>query len=149
MFRKIADKLINRRALTTSARNCLKEGDTVTLVKTITRQDVLVYADLVNDHNPVHLGVDGIVHGTLLLGLVSGLMASSLPGPGTILTGLEVRFSEAVPHPASVEVRVELGRVRRITRAAFSVENKQTGRVVLSGEAGCLLTREQLRSSKH
>ena len=47
-------------------------------------------------------------------------MASSLPGPGTILTGLEVRFSEAVTFPASVEVRVEIrGRVRRITRAAF------------------------------
>ena len=47
-------------------------------------------------------------------------MASSLPGPGTILTGVEVRFSEAVTFPATVEVRVEVrGRVRRITRAAF------------------------------
>ena len=50
----------------------------------------------------------------------SGLMATSLPGPGTILTGLEVRFSEAVTFPATIEVRVEVrGRVRRITRAAF------------------------------
>ena len=47
-------------------------------------------------------------------------MASSLPGPGTILTGLEVRFSEAVTYPATIEVRVEVrGKVRRITRAAF------------------------------
>ena len=47
-------------------------------------------------------------------------MASSLPGPGTILTGLEVRFSEAVTSPATIEVRVEVrGKVRRITRAAF------------------------------
>ena len=47
-------------------------------------------------------------------------MATSLPGPGTILTGLEVRFSEAVTFPATIEVRVEVrGRVRRITRAAF------------------------------
>ena len=50
-------------------------------------------------------------------------MATSLPGPGTILTGLEVRFSEAVTFPATIEVRVEVrGRVRRITRAAFRCE---------------------------
>ena len=47
-------------------------------------------------------------------------MASSLPGPGTILTGLEVRFSEAVTYPATIEVRVEVrGKVRKITKAAF------------------------------
>ena len=96
-------------------------------------------------------------------------MATSLPGPGTILTGLEVRFSEAVTFPATIEVRVEVrGRVRRITRAAFrcdmsvhvicvnnpqllssfSVENTETKRIVLRGEASCLLTREQLEASK-
>ena len=93
-------------------------------------------------------------------------MATSLPGPGTILTGLEVRFSEAVTFPATIEVRVEVrGRVRRITRAAFrcvmsclasvlillssfSVENTETKKIVLNGEASCLLTREQLEASK-
>ena len=52
----------------------MKEGDTASLVKTITRKEVIQYADLVNDHNPVHLAEDhkGIVHGTYLLGLVSG-----------------------------------------------------------------------------
>ena len=74
MFRSIAIKLINTRAISTSARNCLKESDTASLVKTITRKEVIQYADLVNDHNPVHLAEDhkGIVHGTYLLGLVSG-----------------------------------------------------------------------------
>ena len=77
MYRRVASKLINNRAsrvISTSARNCLKEGDTASVVKTITRGEVTQYADLVDDHNPVHLAEDhkGIVHGTYLLGLVSG-----------------------------------------------------------------------------
>ena len=74
MFRSVACRLINTRAFSRSARDCLKEGDSASLVKTITRKDVVLYADLVNDHNPVHLAEDGqgIVHGTYLLGLVSG-----------------------------------------------------------------------------
>ena len=74
MFRSIAFRLINARGFSISARDCLKEGDSASLVKTITRKDVTLYADLVNDHNPVHLAEDGqgIVHGTYLLGLVSG-----------------------------------------------------------------------------
>ena len=43
------------RALTTSAARCLKEGDTVTVARTISRTDVELYSDLVGDHNPVHL----------------------------------------------------------------------------------------------
>ena len=77
MYRRIASKLINTRTsrvISTSARNCLKEGDSASVVRTITRGEVTQYADLVDDHNPVHLAEDhqGIVHGTYLLGLVSG-----------------------------------------------------------------------------
>ena len=77
MYRRVASKLINTRAsrvISTSARNCLKEGDSASVVRTITRGEVTQYADLVDDHNPVHLAEDhkGIVHGTHLLGLVSG-----------------------------------------------------------------------------
>ena len=32
----------------------------------------------------------GIVHGTYLLGLVSGLIATTSPGPGTVVTAIEV-----------------------------------------------------------
>ena len=47
--------LVTSRALTTSAARCLKEGDTVTVARTISRIDVALYSDLVGDHNPVHL----------------------------------------------------------------------------------------------
>ena len=79
------------------------------------------------------------MHGGLLLGLVSGVMASSLPGPGTVLANIQARcynilpawhycyftlthprFQQPCPYPAEVEVIVRLGRVRRLTTAQFS-----------------------------
>ena len=47
--------VVTSRALTTSAARCLKEGDTVTVARTISSSDVARYSDLVGDHNPVHL----------------------------------------------------------------------------------------------
>ena len=47
--------VVTSRALTTSAAGCLKEGDTVTVARTISRTDVERYSGLVGDHNPVHL----------------------------------------------------------------------------------------------
>ena len=47
--------VVTSRALTTSAARCLKEGDTVTVARTISRTEVVRYSDLVGDHNPVHL----------------------------------------------------------------------------------------------
>ena len=47
--------VITSRALSTSAAGCRKEGDTVTVARTISRTEVALYSDLVGDHNPVHL----------------------------------------------------------------------------------------------
>ena len=47
--------VVTARALTTSAARCLKEGDTFTVARTISRGDVARYSDLVGDYNPVHL----------------------------------------------------------------------------------------------
>ena len=66
MFCKTLLKTFHKQ-FSTSSRNLLKEGDKVSLVKRIFLRDILLYADLVNDHNAIHLpGVDedrpGIVH---------------------------------------------------------------------------------------
>jgi len=128
----------------------LKEGDTASLIRKITSEDLKVFGDLVGDHNPVHFNagddnVGTVVHGTLLLGLVSGLMATSLPGPGTVLTNMTSKFVKPCPCPTTVEVKVVLGRVRKITKADFTVKNMDKGEVVVMGEVSCFLSREQLQ----
>lgn len=128
--------------LSTSRADYLKDGDTVRVTRVIRREDVAEYGEVVGDHNPVH---EDIVHGTFLLGLVSGVMASRLPGPGTVLTGLSVQFVKPCQHPATVQVVVELGRVRRITKTQFTVEDKHTQEVLVRGEASCYLSKDQLQ----
>ena len=112
------------------------------MTRLITREDVRKYGELVGDHNPLH---EEIVHGTFLLGLVSGVMASSLPGPGTVLTSLTAKFVSPCFYPSTVEVVVELGRVRRITRAHFTLVERDSQEVLVTGEAGCYLSKDQLQ----
>ena len=77
------------------------------------------------------------------------------------------RFPQPCPYPAEVEVIVRLGRVRRLTTAQFSGHTdlsvdltltshltsqpldvsvclQQSGVAVVTGEAKCVLTRQQL-----
>ena len=129
-------------SLSTSRPDRLSEGDCARVTRVITREDVKRYGDLVGDLNPVH---EEIVHGTFLLGLVSGVMASRVPGPGTVLTSLSAKFVSPCLHPSTVEVVVELGRVRRITTAHFTLLDKDSQKVLVTGEAGCYLSKEQLQ----
>ena len=129
-------------SLSTSRADGLKEGDTVRVSREISGEEVRQYGELVGDNNPVH---QEIVHGTFLLGLVSGLMASAVPGPGTVLTGLNAKFVSPCVFPSTVELVVELGRVRRVTTAQFSLQDRDSGRVLVRGEASCYLSKEQLQ----
>lgn len=79
----------------------LKAGDFASMTSTVTEQDLCRYAQLTGDYNPIHMeenrAAEGtrkgrIVHGTLLAGLISAVIAGRLPGPGTLLLGLELRF---------------------------------------------------------
>ena len=114
----------NFRLHTSVACQKLQEGDSASLSRTITKEEVLQYAELTGDFNPVHLGddkSDGVVHGALLLGLVSGLVASRLPGPGTQLAGIQARFPRPCAVGTGVIVTVTLGKVRKLTPVRFTV----------------------------
>merc|ERR1719209_1077912 len=136
------------RNLSLSRPICLNDGERASLVRKITTEDLKLFGGLVGDHNPVHFPADGgdaIVHGALLLGLVSGLMATTLPGPGTVLTNISANFVSPCPCPTTVKVEVVLGKVRKITKAEFIVENKEKGEVVVKGEVSCFLSKHQLQ----
>src|SRR3954466_16078424 len=68
-------------------------GQTASYSKTITEQDILSFANLSGDFNPVHI-FDGyakstmfgerIAHGILTASLISAVLGMQLPGPGCI-----------------------------------------------------------------
>ncbi len=81
---------------------------------------VRAFADATGDHNPVHLDAAyaattrfgrPIAHGALLLGLVSRVLATRFPGPGTIYLSQEARFLRPVHVGETVTVRLTVGSV--------------------------------------
>ncbi len=80
-------------------------GEKATFSKTITEGDVYAYAGIVGDFNPVHIDEEvakttrfktRVAHGMLGAGLISTVLGTKLPGPGTIYLGQELSFRAPV-----------------------------------------------------
>ncbi len=80
-------------------------GETATLEKRFSEKDLQMFAELSMDRNPVHTDEifatksvfrKPIVHGVLVAALLSSVMGSELPGPGTILLEENVKFLHPV-----------------------------------------------------
>jgi len=79
----------------------LKIGDTASTGKTITEADILMYAAVSTDTNPVHINAEAaagsvfkqrVAHGMLSAGLISAVLGTRLPGEGTIYLSQSLRF---------------------------------------------------------
>ena len=86
----------------------MKIGDSASFTKTITETDVYLYAGISGDFNPAHVnqteaekGMFGkrIAHGMLSAGLISAVLGTLLPGPGTICGTLLVPPPPSPPPP--------------------------------------------------
>ena len=124
----------------------IKVGDTAALKKVITEADVVAYAELSGDDNPVHLdekfaekSIFGkrIAHGTLTGALISGVLGKILPGYGSIYLSQTYQFKAPVYLGDEVTIKVEVIAYRedkRITTLKTDVYN-QDEKLVLKGEA--------------
>jgi len=124
----------------------IQVGDKACFSKTITSYDVYGYAGITGDFNPVHVNEEAaknsmfkerIAHGMLSAGLVSTVLGTQLPGPGTIYLGQELSFKAPVKFndtlTAECEV-VEKKEGKYILRLSTTVKN-QDGKEVLTGMA--------------
>lgn len=121
-------------------------GQTATRTSSITDADVRAFAAIFDDHNPIHLDEDvaaqsvfgrRIAHGMLTASFISALLASELPGPGTIYLGQTLQFRQPVYLDDSVTVTLTVSALRsekRIVTLISTITN-QDGVVVLTGEA--------------
>ena len=123
----------------------LAAGMAAEMTRTVTETDVVLYAGLTGDFNPVHMDAVAaaasrfggrIAHGMLTAGLVSAVLGTRLPGPGAVYLSQTLRFTAPVRIGDTVTARVEVlevgerGRVRLATTA-----RTQDGAQVLEGEA--------------
>lgn len=127
----------------------LRVGQSSAISRTVTDADILMFAGVSGDTNPVHL--DGefasntmfgsrIAHGMLSASYVSAVFGTRLPGPGCIYLSQELKFRAPVHVGDTVVARVtvkELKSERR--RAIFSTECKVGDKLVLEGDAEILI----------
>lgn len=96
-------------------------GDTATFSKTITDDEIRRFADLVGDHNSVHLN-DAfaqrtrfgrrIAHGMLSASLISTCIGTQLPGNGAIYLSQTFKFVAPVYPGDTVTARVTITKIR-------------------------------------
>jgi 3-hydroxybutyryl-CoA dehydratase len=124
----------------------LNTGDWAEFTKTISESDVYLFAGVTGDLNPAHVDETyarttffktRIAHGMLLAGLISTVIGTQLPGPGTIYVRQEldflapVRFGDTITARAEVmEILAEKNRVRLRTTCV-----NQEGKAVVDGVA--------------
>jgi acyl dehydratase len=124
----------------------LHVGDSATLTKQFFEEDVLGYAKVSGDANPVHIDEDyakttmfktRIVHGMLVGGLFSSIFGTIMPGIGTIYTHQTLKFTKPVYIndiiTASVTVREVIFEKNRVIFDC--VAKNQNNETVIVGEA--------------
>jgi 3-hydroxybutyryl-CoA dehydratase len=123
----------------------LELGMEASVVRTVTAADILAFAEITGDWNPVHLDADfaaktvfrqPIAHGMLTAGYISAVFGCELPGPGAIYVSQTLNFRAPVRVGDSVlaKVRVvELYPAKR--RVRFECVCHVDGKAVLEGEA--------------
>lgn len=121
-------------------------GQSAALTRTIVEADVMAFATLTGDFNPVHVDAaaatassfgERIVHGMLTASLLSTVLAMQLPGPGAIYLSQTLQFLRPVKLGDTVTARVEItaiDAVRRRLTLATTIRNEREKSVV-SGEA--------------
>ena len=95
----------------------LQVGDTFETTRFISEEDVLIFAEITGDDNPIHVDAEyaentrfghKIVHGVLLLGLISKVLGRDFPGHGSIAVSLSCRFLRPVRVGSEVRIEVKI-----------------------------------------
>ena len=130
-------------------------GDTASITRTLSMDDIALFAVMSGDDNPQHLDAEfaassryqGVIaHGMWGAALISAVLGTRLPGAGTVYTGQTLRFLQPVrvgdTLAISVTVTAREPRNRHVTLACRCVN--QHGAVVLDGEAQVIAPAEQI-----
>src|SRR6202049_4903445 len=123
----------------------LSVGMTETLSKTISSSDVVGFAQLTGDRNPIHLSEHfaaktqfgkRIAHGLYTASLISAVLGTRLPGPGAIYISQTLNFRAPVKIGDTVDVTVTVAElIPERRRARLSCDCRVDDEIVLDGEA--------------
>jgi len=123
----------------------LRVGQKASFGKTVTESDVVLFAAVTGDTNPMHLNAEyakdtifgeRIAHGMLAAGLITKVLGTQLPGPGTIYLSQSLKFRAPVRIGQTVTATVEVMALHpERHRATLRTLCTVAGEPVLEGEA--------------
>jgi 3-hydroxybutyryl-CoA dehydratase len=123
----------------------LQIGMSAVFARRIGEADVVKFAEVSGDDNPVHLDEayakrtqfgGRIVHGILSAGLISAAIAAKLPGPGTIYLKQNLKFCAPVRIGDIVEATVTVAQIMaERNRVVLTTVCRVGDTVVIDGDA--------------
>ena len=123
----------------------LRVGQKASFGKTVTESDIVLFAAVTGDTNPMHLNAEyakdtifgeRIAHGMLAAGLITKVLGTQLPGPGTIYLSQSLKFRAPVRIGQTVTATVEVTALHpERHRATLRTLCTVAGEPVLEGEA--------------
>ncbi len=130
-----------------------KIGQKASFSRTITETDLVQYAGISGDYNPIHVDqvyAEGtrfkqrIAHGLLTSSLLSRLLGMELPGPGAVYLEQTMRFIRPVFTGDTITAIVEIIEINDEKRTIkLKTEcHKHDGKLVLDGVASMLVPDE-------
>ena len=123
----------------------LQVGMEASISKTVSEQDIIAFAEITGDKNPVHLDEayaaktmfkQRIAHGMLSAGYISAVFGMELPGPGAIYVSQTLNFKGPVRIGDNVIAKVKvIELIEGKRRARFECACSVATKTVLDGEA--------------
>ena len=139
------DVRLNLEGLTGYFLEDLSVGQTAVYAKTITETDIVLYAGISGDTNPVHLNQEyasttmfqgRIAHGMLTASFISTVLGTKLPGPGCIYLSQNLKFKAPVRIGDTVKARVTVTEIVPEKRRVLIKTTVSVGdTVVVDGDA--------------
>ncbi len=127
----------------------LTVGMTASLSRTVSEADILLFAGVSGDTNPVHMDEEfaastmfggRIAHGMLSAGLISAVFGTRLPGPGSIYLSQNLKFKAPVRIGQTLVARVTVKELKtEKRRVVFTTVCTCGDTVVIDGEAELML----------
>jgi 3-hydroxybutyryl-CoA dehydratase len=123
----------------------LAVGMQVSIENTVSEQDVVDFARVSGDYNPLHMDEEyakttqfkgRIAHGALTASYISAILGNDLPGPGAVFMELNLKFVRPVRIGDTVTSTAEVSEmVERGCRVTLAVKGEVDGKIVMKGEA--------------
>lgn len=130
-------------------------GDEASVTRTLSEEDIQLFALVSGDVNPAHLDPDYaatdvfhrvIAHGMWGGGLISAVLGTRLPGPGSIYISQSLRFSRPVDLGDTITAHVRVAE-KRPEECSILLDCRcvnQKGEEVITGEAEVRAPREKI-----